>query len=40
MKIGIISDTHDGHGNVFKAAEVFGREKVGYIFHAGDMVRN
>lgn len=38
MKIGIISDTHDHHANVLKSIEIFNREKVSYIFHAGDIV--
>ena len=37
MKIGIISDTHDGLANAAKAAEVFGHQGVNYIFHAGDI---
>jgi len=37
MKIGIISDTHDSHGYAQKAVNVFNREKVEYIFHAGDI---
>ena len=38
MKIGIISDSHDHHKNVLKAVEVFGKHKVSYIFHSGDIV--
>ena len=38
MKIGIISDSHDHHQNVLKAVEVFSRQKVDYVFHAGDIV--
>jgi len=38
MKIGIISDTHDHHANVLKAVEIFNKEQVQYIFHAGDIV--
>jgi len=37
MKIGIISDTHDGLANAGKAAEVFGQQKVSFILHAGDI---
>ncbi len=37
MKIGIISDTHDGLANASRAAEVFGQQKVGFILHAGDI---
>jgi putative phosphoesterase len=38
MKIGIISDTHDHHANALKAVEIFKKENVQYILHAGDMV--
>ena len=38
MKIGIISDTHDHHANVLKAVEIFKKENVQYILHAGDIV--
>jgi len=38
MKIGIISDTHDHHVNVLKAVEVFNKEQVQYVLHAGDIV--
>jgi len=38
MKIGIISDTHDHHVNVLKAVEIFKKEQVQYILHAGDIV--
>ena len=38
MKIGIISDTHDHHVNVLKAVEIFKKENVQYILHAGDIV--
>ncbi len=37
MKVGIISDTHDGLANAGKAAEVFGQKKVSFILHAGDI---
>ena len=37
MKIGIISDTHDGLANAAMAAQVFGYRKVSYILHAGDI---
>jgi len=37
MKVGIISDTHDGLANAANAAEVFGQRKVRYILHAGDI---
>jgi putative phosphoesterase len=37
MKIGIISDTHDGLTNAGRAVEVFGHQKVSFILHAGDI---
>ena len=37
MKVGIISDTHDGLANASKAAEVFEQKKVSFILHAGDI---
>ena len=38
MRIGIISDTHDNRRNVTQAIEIFRRQKVEYILHAGDIV--
>ena len=38
MKIGIISDTHDHHANIFSAVELFGTKEVKYIIHSGDIV--
>jgi uncharacterized protein len=38
MKIGIISDTHDHHGNVVKAIEIFRKHAVEAVLHAGDMI--
>jgi putative phosphoesterase len=38
MKIGIISDSHDHHANVLKAVEIFKKQNVEYILHAGDIV--
>jgi len=38
MKIGIISDTHDNLPQIRKAVEVFNREKVELVLHAGDFV--
>lgn len=38
MKIGIISDTHDDVENVRKAIDIFNREDVQYVIHAGDYV--
>ncbi|MBN1788732.1 MAG: metallophosphoesterase [Sedimentisphaerales bacterium] len=37
MKIGIISDTHDHHANILKAIDIFNKEQVQYILHAGDI---
>jgi len=38
MKIGIISDTHDNLPQIRKAVEIFNREKVELVLHAGDFV--
>jgi len=38
MKIGIISDTHDNLPRIKKAVEIFNREKVELVLHAGDFV--
>ena len=38
MRIGIISDTHDDIENVQRAIDLFGREDVKLIIHAGDFV--
>jgi len=38
MKIGIISDTHDNLPQIKKAVEIFNREKVKLVLHAGDFV--
>src|ERR671918_454487 len=38
MKLGIISDTHDDINNVREAIEIFNREGVQYVIHAGDYV--
>ena len=38
MKIGIISDTHDNLTLIKKAGEIFNREKVELVLHAGDFV--
>ncbi len=37
MKIGIISDTHEQVDNIKKAVKVFNKEKVGCVYHAGDI---
>jgi uncharacterized protein len=38
MKIGIISDTHDDIENVRRAIDIFNKEQVQYVIHAGDYV--
>jgi uncharacterized protein len=38
MKIGIISDTHDDIENVRRAIDIFNKEEVRYVIHAGDYV--
>lgn len=38
MKIAILSDSHDAHQHVLEAIEIFKKENVEYILHAGDMV--
>jgi uncharacterized protein len=38
MKIGIISDTHDDIENVRRAIDIFNKEEVQYVIHAGDYV--
>jgi uncharacterized protein len=38
MKIGIIADTHDNLANIKKAVNVFNKEKIDLLFHAGDFV--
>ena len=38
MKIGIIADTHDNLPQIRKAVEIFNREKVELVLHAGDFV--
>ncbi|MGH9976322.1 MAG: YfcE family phosphodiesterase [Nitrososphaeraceae archaeon] len=38
MKIGIISDTHDDIENVRRAIDIFSKEEVQYVIHAGDYV--
>jgi uncharacterized protein len=38
MKIGIMSDTHDDIENVQEAIEIFNKEKVEYVIHAGDYI--
>jgi putative phosphoesterase len=38
MKIGIISDTHDDIENVQEAIDIFNKEGVEYVIHAGDYI--
>jgi uncharacterized protein len=38
MKIGTISDTHDDIENVRRAIDIFNKEQVQYVIHAGDYV--
>ena len=38
MKIGIMSDSHDNLPLIAKAVELFNREKVALVLHAGDFV--
>jgi len=36
--VGIIADSHDNRTNIQKAVEIFNREQVGMVIHAGDFV--
>ncbi len=38
MKVGILSDTHDNLPQIEKAIELFNRERVDFVLHAGDFV--
>ena len=38
MKLGLISDTHDNITMIHRAVEIFNREKVAMVLHAGDYV--
>ncbi len=38
MKIGIISDTHDDVTNINKAIEIFEKNEIESIIHAGDII--
>ncbi len=38
MKAGIISDSHDNLPKIDKAIRLFNKEKVDFVFHAGDFV--
>jgi putative phosphoesterase len=38
MKLGIIADTHDNMPKIAQAVELFNREKVDLVLHAGDFI--
>jgi len=38
MKIGLISDTHENMTKIRRAVELFNREKVEVVLHAGDII--
>ena len=38
MKIGIISDSHDDVDNVNRAIDIFEKENVKTVIHAGDII--
>jgi len=38
VKVGILSDTHDNLPNIRKAVDIFRKEKVSLLIHAGDFV--
>ena len=38
MKLGIIADTHDNLPNIRKAVQVFNKERIDLLLHAGDFV--
>jgi len=38
MKVGILSDTHDNLPKVKQAVSLFNKNKIGFVFHAGDFV--
>lgn len=38
MKIGIISDTHDNMRQIARAVELFNRQDIDLVLHAGDFV--
>lgn len=38
MKIGIISDSHDDIENVQEAIQIFNKNNVNYVIHAGDYI--
>lgn len=38
MRIGLLSDSHDNIPKLEKAVKFFNKQKVGFVFHAGDFV--
>ena len=38
MKLGVIADTHENMPKIAKAVELFNREKVDLVLHAGDFI--
>ena len=38
MRLGVLSDTHDNIPKLKQAARFFNKQKVGFVFHAGDFV--
>jgi len=38
LKLGIIADSHDNMPLIAKAVELFNREEVGLVLHAGDFI--
>jgi len=38
MKLGIIADTHDNMPKIAQAVELFNRERVDLVLHAGDFI--
>lgn len=38
MKLGVISDTHDNMPKIAQAVELFNRERVDLVLHAGDFI--
>ncbi|MEI6631606.1 MAG: metallophosphoesterase [bacterium] len=38
MRLGLLSDSHDNIPKLEKAVRFFNKQKVGFVFHAGDFV--
>ena len=38
MKIGVISDTHDHVAKIKQAVDIFNRQRVDFLVHAGDFI--